>query len=135
MQGARLNVLVPTRPLDIDDNALPSQTTYHALTDGVLLIRSLLGLTGSALSSGALGPNAQRTPAQIAARINFLDRLLDIDDNGTVDAATDGVLVIRYLMGFRGSELTANALGACPAARACRTTANGVEAYLDALTP
>jgi len=33
----------------------------------------------------------------------------DNDGNGTLDAATDGVIVVRYLRGVRGAPLSANA--------------------------
>ncbi|HUP22178.1 MAG TPA: hypothetical protein VNB06_04475, partial [Thermoanaerobaculia bacterium] len=36
---------------------------------------------------------------------------LDIDGNGTVDALTDGLLVLRDLFGFGGTTLTAGAVG------------------------
>jgi len=39
--------------------------------------------------------------------------VLDVDANGQVDATTDGVLTLRYMLGLRGSALTAGALGAC----------------------
>lgn len=35
---------------------------------------------------------------------------LDIDGNGTADALTDGILVLRHLFGFTGSSLTEGAL-------------------------
>lgn len=44
-------------------------------------------------------------PAQLAT--------LDIDGDGTVDALTDGLLVVRYLLGLRNSALVANAVNAC----------------------
>ncbi|MGK7900840.1 MAG: hypothetical protein AB4352_05385 [Hormoscilla sp.] len=36
---------------------------------------------------------------------------LDIDQNGIVDALTDGILIIRYLFGIAGDALTENAIG------------------------
>lgn len=39
---------------------------------------------------------------------------LDIDGNGVVEATTDGLLVLRYLLGLRGSALTIGAIGTCP---------------------
>ena len=38
---------------------------------------------------------------------------LDIDGDGTVDALTDGLLVVRYLLGLRNGALVANAVNAC----------------------
>ena len=51
---------------------------------------------------------------------------LDVDGNGQVDAATDGLLILRYLLGIRGSALIAGALGTCPG----RGTFQLIEGYL-----
>jgi len=53
--------------------------------------------------------------------------VLDIDGNGQVDATTDGLLTLRYLLGLRGNALTTGALGAC----ASRDVV-GIESYLAA---
>jgi plastocyanin len=50
--------------------------------------------------------------------------ILDIDGNGTVDAATDGLLVLRYLLGMRGGTLITGALGNNPS----RCDATSIEA-------
>ncbi len=51
---------------------------------------------------------------------------LDVDASGTEDALSDGLLVIRYLFGFRGTALIADAVGAgCK-----RCTAQQIEAHL-----
>jgi len=45
-------------------------------------------------------------------RVLYFDSaLLDIDGNGVVEAATDGVLLLRALFGLRGAALVAGALG------------------------
>lgn len=49
----------------------------------------------------------------------------DIDGNGQVDAATDGLLVLRYLLGMRGAALVTGALGPCAS-----RDATAIEAYL-----
>jgi plastocyanin len=54
--------------------------------------------------------------------------VLDIDGNGQVDAATDGLLVVRYLIGLRGDGLINGAMGNCPG----RATAMSIETYLAA---
>jgi len=51
--------------------------------------------------------------------------VFDIDGDGQIDSATDGLLVLRYLLGMRGAALVAGALGAC----ASRDAA-AIEAYL-----
>ena len=37
--------------------------------------------------------------------------MMDIDDDGDTAALSDGLLVIRYLFGFRGDALISNAVG------------------------
>ena len=54
-----LMVAGPVATLDVD--ASISSTKYDALTDGLLIIRYLFGLTGSSLTTGALGGTATRT--------------------------------------------------------------------------
>lgn len=56
---------------------------------------------------------------------------LDVDGNGTYSATTDGLLVIRYLLGLRGAALINGAVGANPT----RGSSSTIEAYLSALTP
>ena len=56
---------------------------------------------------------------------------LDIDGNGKAEALTDGLLVIRYLFGFRGDSLTAGAV----ASDAQRRTPEDIEAFISALIP
>jgi len=56
---------------------------------------------------------------------------LDIDGDGEVKPLTDGLLVIRYLFGFTGSNLTSGALGA----EATRTEASDIENFIEALIP
>ena len=57
---------------------------------------------------------------------------LDVDGNGTADALSDGVLIVRYLFGFTGSTLTN---GAVDTVNGTRTEATDIQAYLaDALS-
>jgi hypothetical protein len=83
-----------------------------ALTDGLLLARHLLGVTGPGLVTGGLGATAARTQgADVDAFLAAAHPALDLDGDGQVDATTDGVLALRYLLGLRGDSLTAGALG------------------------
>jgi uncharacterized protein (DUF1800 family) len=84
---------------------------YDALTDGLLLLRGMFGLTGDSLIAGAIAPNAAYTSSTvIAARIDRLSALLDIDGNGQVDALTDGLVILRYLFGLRGDALVSGVI-------------------------
>jgi len=47
------------------------------------------------------------------------ETMLDVDGNGMADALTDGIMMMRYLFGFRGNAVIDEALGP----DATRTTA------------
>ena len=116
--------------LDVD--ASLTATKYDALTDGLIALRYLFGLTGASLTTGVLGPTATRTdPAAIKTYLDAIRPLLDIDGNGKADALTDGLLVVRYLFGLRGSALIGGAVDPL----ATRATAPAIEAYLRTLLP
>src|SRR3954468_10096576 len=55
--------------------------------------------------------------------------MLDVDGNGTVDALTDGLLLMRFMFGLRGQPLIQNAIGP----NATRNTSAQIEAYLSSL--
>jgi hypothetical protein len=82
------------------------------LTDGLLVLRYLFGFSGPTLVAGALGAGATRTePAAIVAYLDSIGTtVLDLDGDGEGMALTDGLLLLRYLFGFRGSTLVANAV-------------------------
>ena len=63
----------------------------------------------------------------IHAAEDSVAEIFDIDGNGEHTALTDGLLVVRYLFGFRGNSLITQALGS----GASRTTAESIEAYLN----
>lgn len=52
---------------------------------------------------------------------------LDIDGNGQIDALTDGMLALGYLLGFTGDALIGDAVGV----GASRSTAEAITNYLD----
>jgi hypothetical protein len=120
-------VIIGAMTLDVDLNG-----QYDALTDGLLLVRHMFGLTSNSLIAGAVSPNAQRASAAlIQAYVHGLGLVLDIDGNGHVDALTDGLLTIRYLFGLRGAALIQGAISP----GATRTTSAAVEAYIQSLMP
>ncbi len=94
----------PLPLLNIDDSAAP--TVYQASTDGVLLLRYLLGLRGSSLVADVLGTNPQRNATQIEAHIQTYLTRFDVDGDGVVRAHTDGVMIYRRLLGLTGASLT-----------------------------
>ncbi len=112
--------------LNIDDS--DAATQYAAATDGVLLVRYLFGLRGASLTASALGANPQRSDTEIEAHIAANLAAFDVDGDGRVLAATDGLLILRRLLGLSGPGLTAgakNSLGSDA----------DVAAFIDALKP
>jgi len=87
--------------LDIDGNGVED-----ALTDGLLVMGYLYGFRNMPLIDNAIGPYAVRTKAEeIEPLIKGMYELFDIDGDGTVNALADGLLLVRYLFGFRDYEL------------------------------
>ena len=122
--------IVVSAVLDVDLSVTPPR--YDALTDGLLVIRYLFGLTGPSLTLNALGGTAQRTdPAAIKTYLDGVRTQLDIDGNGVADALSDGLLIVRYLFGLRGASLISGAFD--PAGS--RTTAPLIEAQIQSLMP
>ena len=96
-----------------------------------MVLRYLFALTGPMVAADALGPTATRTdPVDIMAYLTTIRPKLDADGDGNADALSDGIMIIRYMFGLRGVDLTRNVLD--PAAP--RNTAQ-VEAYIASLMP
>lgn len=100
--------------LDVDNNG-----SSDAASDGVLAVRYLMGLRGAALVSGVtFGVGAQRTdPTAIANYLQEVNAVLDVDADTHVYSLTDGLMLIRYLLGLRGAALVAGTTGALGAGR------------------
>lgn len=112
--------------LDIDGNG-----ELDALTDGLLLLRSMFGLSGDQLTQGAIGDNSVYTVSDdVEARISSLGDNLDIDEDGSVDALSDGLIILRYLFGLTGEPLTTGVISD----GAKRSSNAEIEGYLLQLT-
>jgi CHRD domain/Bacterial Ig-like domain (group 3)/Divergent InlB B-repeat domain len=94
--------------VDVDGNT-------SALTDGLLVLRYMLGLRGTALVSGALNTAgaARVDPTTIETVLQRMinSKQLDIDGNGASEASTDGVLLLRAMLGYTDTAVTDNAIG------------------------
>ena len=102
------------------------------LTDGLLVIRHLFGFRGESLTAGAVAGGAARDVSDaIALYLSDSNTELDIDGDGASKPLTDGLLLIRYLFGFRGEALMSGAVGA----GAERNTAEAIETYILARLP
>ena len=120
----------PGATLDIDANTTGAR--YNGTTDGLLILRHLLGLSTTSATTNALSSSATLVnPVAVSARLAAIAPALDIDADGQRYPHTDGLLVLRYLLGLRGAALTAD----ISAVGAQRTSAPDIEAYLKMLTP
>ena len=78
-----------------------------------------------------MGASANRTiPGDIVQYLENIRPLLDVDGNGQVSAITDGLLLVRYLFGFRESALTIDATGT----GATRSTSQ-IQTHVQSLMP
>jgi hypothetical protein len=102
----------PGTQATLDADLSTPATIYDAGTDGILILRDMFGYTGTALTTGAVNPAGQRTdPIAIASYLSDIRPKLDIDGNGRVEPLTDGLLLLRYLLGLTGPPLTNGAIG------------------------
>ena len=101
------------------------------LSDGLLVIRYLFGFRGEALLTGAyLGAITPEAISEIESLLEGAIGALDIDGDGASDPLTDGLMIIRYLFGFRGDALFSGATS--DASTRSRSEMLG---YLEGLTP
>ena len=98
----------------------------EALTDGLLVLRYLFGFSGTTLSESAVSSSALRTSAaDISEYLSTNLAQLDVDGDGETDALTDGLLLLRYLYGFRDDTLITGALSSS----ATRDSSSEIETY------
>lgn len=92
--------------LDVDDNG-----ETDALTDGLLVLRHMFGLSGDTLTLGVVGGSAIRSESEaIESHLTAAGIKLDVDGDGDVDALTDGLLILRNLFGLSGDALISGVL-------------------------
>lgn len=112
--------------LDVDRDGVAAATT-----DALMILRYLLANPEAAVINGTM-PTAGAPPGgTVTGYLEGIRPKLDIDGNGTADARTDGLLILRYLMGIRGQALVADCVGA----GATRANVADIEAYLATLLP
>ena len=121
--------------LNIDNS--DAATKYEPATDGVLLLRYLLGLRGSALIANARGVGAGlRDAAAIELHLSTNLSLLDVDGDGEKLALTDGLMILRRLLNPTplATDAAASAAITAGAKRGARSDEAVVKA-IDALKP
>jgi hypothetical protein len=99
-----------------------------AMIDGGFIIRAMRSVPAAVNEATLVNACARRAAPDRTAFVNNQIATLkyDIDGNGRVDAATDGLIILRALLGFKGDALILNAIGA----GASRTTWYSVREYM-----
>lgn len=91
------------------------------------MLRHLFGFAGATLTEGAVTSSATRSDANtIASYLDTNSGHVDIDGDGSTEALTDGLLLLRYLFGFDGATLIEGAVSAS----ATRTSADEIKNYI-----
>lgn len=92
-----------------------ANNTIAASSDVMLVTRYLLGFRGDALTVGAIGAGSTKTAGEIATYLDSLKndplKKLDLDGDGESLAMTDGLLMLRAMLGLSGDALTTGAIG------------------------
>ncbi|MBU0655954.1 MAG: hypothetical protein KJ914_12615 [Gammaproteobacteria bacterium] len=98
-----------------------------ALREGVIITRYLQGTRGNALLQDVTSISVNTVELENA--LAALVPVLDIDADGNTDAGTDGMLLIRYLLGLQGAPL----LAGLDLTGSGRTSAADIQAYIETL--
>ena len=112
--------------LDVDGNG-----SAGALSDGLLVVRWAFGMSGPALVSSAIEGGCTRcTAPEVEAYLSTIVGQLDIDGDTQFLPLSDGLLVLRWLFGFRGDSLVGGVVsGGCT-----RCAPDQLEPYLAGLS-
>lgn len=102
-----------------------------ALTDGLVMMRYSFGLRGDSMAGNAIADDSQMSATQVEQRLSGSMKIADIDDDGNVDALTDGLLLLRHLFGLDNESLTHAALGH----NASRKTKHALKHHLNKYMP
>jgi hypothetical protein len=112
--------------LDVDDDG-----RVRANTDGLTILRYLLGQRGDDLARTVFLGGNRTDPAEIATFLDAgLGSMLDVDDDGRDRANTDGLTILRYMLGQENTDLVRTIfLGGQ------RTDAADVRSHLESFDP
>ena len=118
---------VPGCNLDVDNNGL-----FDAATDGVAIMRRMLGFGQSAFAGLAGTCAANTTASAIYAATNASYNAAGYNATGgsATLAATDGEVILRAMLGLTGSAVT-NGLGLASEGGASRTSWTNIQSWLN----
>lgn len=98
-------------PCDLDVNAGGAGNGLrNGVADGLMILRAMQGARGAGIAVSASGATGANTTTYDRAEKNARDlvstRVADIDGDGVVNPAIDGVLLLRAMFGMSGSAVT-----------------------------
>ena len=111
---------------DFDKNGV-----VEALTDGLLLLRYAFGYREAILTENVISQDSTLSPQEVISNIEQAYQYADIDNDGSVDALTDGLILLRYAFGLRGDSLIDGVI----IPNAGRTSAADIETYIESHMP
>jgi hypothetical protein len=109
-QALALRAVFAKPILNIDNSS--AATGYDPGTDGLLLLRYLLGFRDAALVANALGNQGVtplRNASEIASYLSTSLTSLDVDGDGLTLATTDGLMILRGLLGLPAASIATGA--------------------------
>jgi hypothetical protein len=86
-----------------DPNALSASDLTN---DGLLISRYLRGVRGGALIAGTRGQSSPNLATAVASHMASYQSAHDVDASGALPDSNDGLIIARYLAGFRSASLT-----------------------------
>jgi hypothetical protein len=102
-------------------------------TDAALIARYVGGRRGNALTTGVKQGTLNNAALERNLQVQYGARHLDVDGNGVIDAATDGLMIVRAMLGFNAEAIVAGALGSAPPVGTWRNTAAAIRSHLNAV--
>jgi CubicO group peptidase (beta-lactamase class C family) len=113
--AATLPIMQNGADLWVDQIALPcsldvdGDSQRNPMRDGSMMLRAMLGMRGAAITGGINAATASQSLNRTdrTARDYVATKVLDIDGDGQVSADRDGVILLRAMLGFTGSAVTA----------------------------
>ncbi|GEM_PF-2465034 len=97
-------------PCSLDVNGT-GNGVRNGVADGLMILRAMQGKRGAAVANAASGTTSAATTTYDRAEKNARDlvstKVVDIDGDGTVNPAIDGVILLRAMLGLKGTAITA----------------------------
>lgn len=94
-------------------------------------MRYAFNLRGVILTNGVIAPNSPLSDVEVESNLANSMSIMDIDNDGSIGALSDGLLLLRYLYGMRGYDLIRDVVSQ----DATRTSAEEITVYIDSLMP